>query len=278
MLRVLLDNGVVSASDFAEGAIQRQTFRWGTRTTSVEIAGFQRVPPDANLEIQREKDALFTVGRLVHEGKLELYTYFELMAEQWRRNKGRDQAGNAFRGCTVRHCRAALDRSSHFQGISMDAVIAKGGRKDRKAGVDCGISQIAFLTFLLDLKPEHVEQLIALGPPIVRDDFDCESLRDLDWFKRAARVAPSEENLPDFFHLWTGRRNSMDVFLTLEKNLPRYAGELDRLGLLQPLAVFRPTELLQSFGIRELDPIPLETGRFYSFGELMGKHFDRWPK
>ena len=278
MLRVLVDNGIVSASDFAEGAIERKPLRWGTGTSTVEITGFQRVPLDTDPTIQREKDALFTIGRSAREGNTELYTYFELQAEQWRRNRGRDFAGNAFRGCALKRCEAALVRSSYFQGISMDAAVAKGGKKDRRNGVDCGVSQIAFFKFLLDLRPENVEQLIALGPPTVSSDFDRASLSDLAWFQHASRIAPSEENLPDFFHLWTAKRNAMDVFLTLEKKLPQYAVELKRRGLLGDLSVMRPTELVGKLGVTELDPVPLEPGKFYTFDHLMGRHFVGWER
>lgn len=274
---MLVDNGVVSASDFTEGASQTQSVAHGLRSINVQVAGFQRVALDSDPDMQLQKDALFSIGRLAREGKVELYTYFELMAEQWRGNKGRDHAGNAFRGCAWNTCKPALERSSYFRGIGMDAVIAKGGRKDRKAGkTELGVSQIAFFKFLISLSREHAEELIKFGQPIVGTDFDRESLRDLDWFRNATSVAPSDENLADFFHLWTARRNSINVFLTLEKKLPRFAAELGTLGLMGTLRVLRPTEFLHSLGLRKLDPVPFRPNRFYSFAELMGSQFRGW--
>ncbi len=243
----------------------------------MEIAGFRRVASAPDPDMQLQRDALFTIGRLAREGQLELYTYFELMVEQWRHKKGREQVGSAFRGCAWQKCKAALERTSYFQGIGMDALMAKGGKEDRKHGkTENNLSQITFFKFLLDLSPESAERYIAFGQPIVRTDFDKASLRDLDWFKRASRVAPSDENLPDFFHLWTARRNGMDVFLTLEKKLPKWADSLAQNELLGQLSILRPTDLAQKLGVDELDPVPFEMDTFYSFWELIGNDFKGW--
>lgn len=279
MLSVLVDNGVVSASDFAEDATQPKTLAWGSESVTTVISGFQRVSLDADPEMQLQKDALFTIGRLSRERKIQLFTYWELMAEQWRRGKARDLVGNAFRGCAWKHCRPALERSAYFQGMDMKSFIAKGGRKDRKAGdLDPELSQIHFFKFLLALEPESVAVLLDHGPALVNDEFERESLKDLNWFKCAAGIAPSAENLPDFFHLWTARRNSMDVFLTLEKKLPAYANQLEKQRLLGALSVFRPTNLAHKLGVAQLDPVPLEIGKFYSYADLLGNPFDGWEK
>ena len=42
------------------------------------IAGFRRVDRDPDAEQQREKDALFAIGRLTGAGHIALYTYGEL--------------------------------------------------------------------------------------------------------------------------------------------------------------------------------------------------------
>jgi hypothetical protein len=162
--------------------------------------------------------------------------------------------------------------------LSWEQVITKGDRADREAGKPVSGSQVDFCKFLLNLTPNLIEQLISLDRTFIVSEFQQESLKDLFWYQRAVRVASSERNLPDFFHLWTARRNRMDVFLTLETKLPRYAALLKREGLMDRLEVLRPMELLDRLGIASPDPVPLEPDRFYSFAELMGKQFTGWPR
>jgi hypothetical protein len=67
----------------------------------------------------------------------------------------------------------------------------------------------------------------------------------------------------------------MDVFLTLEKKLPKIGNQIEKskqIGVEYPTKVRRPIEFLHSIGITDLDPVPIEPGRFYPFGEV----WDSW--
>ncbi len=98
-LRVLLDNGIVSASELAECATQERTLLWGDVPIRVEIAGFKRrvansaAPPE-------EIDALVTVGRLIREGALAAFTSVELEIESLRRSAAVMEF-NALEGCSI---------------------------------------------------------------------------------------------------------------------------------------------------------------------------------
>jgi hypothetical protein len=84
-MKVLVDTGDISGSNFLLSDSQEQQLKWGKNSTAISIAGFRRVDLDPDAEQQREKDALFTIGRLTRAGRIALYTYGELAVENWRR-------------------------------------------------------------------------------------------------------------------------------------------------------------------------------------------------
>jgi hypothetical protein len=271
-MKVLVDTGVISSADLLVGDSRTQELRWGDGIAHTPIAGFRRIEPSHDPDQQREKDALFTIGRLARQGHIELYTYVELNVELWRRSKGRDPLLNAFLACRVQHCPAPIERSKFRTTIDMNEWIAKGGRADRGKGLPPSeFNQLPFFQWLSNLSGDEIAALVGHATQLCLDEFEVFSLQDLPWFQALARALVSSENLPDCFHIWTARRNRMDALLTLEKKLPRTVDQLKRRrqAPIDPgVAVLRPTELLHRLGVTELDAVPVEPGRFYSYMEI----------
>jgi hypothetical protein len=101
--------------------------------------------------------------------------------------------------------------------------------------------------------------------------FEIDFLGDLEFFKSLSVAALSDEALPECFHIWAARRNSIDVFLTLEKRLPRFVQQLESRGrnpLRTGVLVLRPTDLLGRFGVSECDEVPVQGDHFYAYMEV----------
>jgi hypothetical protein len=88
--------------------------RFGNQTQVVEVHGLVRKEPDADAEQQAQKDALFTVGRLIREGRILAYDYSEVHFEG-ASGGAPIQEFNALRGCTIHRCPPALERSRFTQ-------------------------------------------------------------------------------------------------------------------------------------------------------------------
>jgi hypothetical protein len=271
-LKVLVDNGAVSAASFLIPAQRAQELKWGDQAAHLAIAGFVRTPIAKDAEQQAEKDALFTIGRLARAGRVSLFTYVELSAEQWRGSLRREPFVNAFAGHKANQCHAPIERTKFRAGLGFDEWMAKGGKKDRKqdrASNDLG--QIPFLSWLASLSDAHTNALMGIAAKLRLTEFEVDSLRDLGWFQALAKELGSQENLPDCFHIWTARRNNIPVFLTLEKTLPRRIEQIQnrrQQALEIDVAVLRPSALMLRLGITELDTVPLEPERVYSVGEV----------
>lgn len=262
-MNVLLDAGILIHAEFGEPTSNMTEVSWGPMTKKVPIAGFRRKPPDPNPEQQREKDALFTIGRLIRECRVTAYRYNEVTVEYGRR--GSPRFVNALSGCELNGCEPAIDRTKLFQTISGDDE-DKGGKKDKVAGkIDDGFSQISAFTEIKNYTPPMVEALIKNADLIDLTPFEVGSLRDLAWFRFVCDRSESRENYPDVFHLWTAERHGF-AFLTLEKKLGRLVQRI-RSERKSPVEiktkVYRPTELLEALQVSDLDPVPLEFNRFY---------------
>jgi hypothetical protein len=264
-MRVMLDNSIEGHSQFADSMKMTTQIQWGGAIHASHIAGFVRKKIHPDSTYQAEIDALFTIGRLIRNDYLQAFTYNELRFEGWRRVIG-EVAYDALAGCEVKHCAAPLERSRFFQTSEFFEYVSKGGKKDRKAGKNTSMSQSRFVEWLLGLTNESILKLISLKDTLNITDFEIDSLGNIDWFRAMCRTAQSPENYPDMLHLWAAQRNSMDIFLTLEKRLPNIVIHFPKNETCCPTfptQVLRPLELMTHLGITELDPVPIKPGRFY---------------
>lgn len=270
-MRVLLDTGILAHAEIAIGAVQPQTIEWGTTKHTVEVHGFARKASQRDPDYQKQIDALFTVGRLIREGRITAYDSWEIRIE---RNRGYSDLPvcNALWNCRIALCSSPLERSKFRMTRNITDWFAKGGKKDRRAGVELGsANQLAFLSWLCSLTKDQVEAILSHARLLKLSQFEMESLRDIGWFQHLCRRAASEENFPDVFHLWTAKRSGLDAFLTLERKLPNIVSSVEkerRTRFKVGVEVFRPLELLNAFGITELDPVPMEFGRFYGWFDV----------
>ena len=137
-MNILLDTSVLIHAEIAERAKTVQEIAWGPTVQKIPVAGYRRKSPDPDPEQQREKDALFTIGRLIREGRVTAYRYHEVMVEFGRR--GSPRGVNALGGCELNWCKPAIDRTKLFQTLAGDDE-DKGGKKDKAAGkIDHGFS------------------------------------------------------------------------------------------------------------------------------------------
>jgi hypothetical protein len=268
--RVLLDTGIFIHAEFAEPTVKNVRVGWGGRESVLEVHGLKSKKPGQDADYQEQKEALFTVGRLIREGEIEAYTSIEIDFERFRGTVA-IQEFNALRGCQIHKCVPALDRSRFRKTANFTGFIAKGGKKDQRAGLAGGEeTQIAFLEWLCALDQPCLNALIEHAAPIGLSPFEIESLGTLSWFQLLCKRSGSAENYPDVFHLWTAEKHGFDALLTLEKKLPRLITRVQAEKAIQiqiNTAVLRPLELLAAMGISEPDRVPIDRDRFYNLYE-----------
>lgn len=264
MMKLLFDAGVFVHAEIAVPATQSKTLTWGPREIILPIAGAVRKPLHADPLRQTELDALFTVGRLIRENRVQAFRYHEVMIELWR---GRNAPWvNALTKCNIVDCEPALHRSKFRSTADFREAARKGGKKDGEDGTEPSLqTQLAFFSWLKDLKPLEVELLIRHATEIRLTPFEVESLQRLNWFQVMCKRSGSAENYVDVFHLWTAERNGLGL-LTLDKKIKRLvervAAEKSRPVPNLP-EVFLPTDLLREMGVTSPDPVPLQAGVFY---------------
>lgn len=264
-MRVLLDNGIVSAAELAEFATEEVTVLWGNSQETKGVARYRKKVVNDAFQ-QEQIDAIVTIGRLIREGVVTAYTYSELRFELFRRSVP-IRAFYALEDCHISSCPAPIERSKFRQTVNLCEYVAKGGKKDKKRNSVLGdFNQIPFLQWLLSLDERAVQLILTHGREIGLADFELESFTQLDWFKFICSRFGSDENYPDAFHLWTAERNSIDVLLTLETKLPRIVGQIKRSENHKHkirTSILQPIEFLQSLNISELDDVPIKAGQFY---------------
>ena len=270
-MRILLDNGIFSHSEFADSAVSQTSVPWGGTDCVSAIYGVIRKAPNKNLVYQEQQDALFTVGRLIRTELIEAYSYSEIECERWRDRIGL-RVCNALRGCGIHSCRPAVERGRFRKTVDFTDAISKGGKKDVRAGIALGeANQVAFLKWLCTLTKEHIDLLLPHATLIGLTEFDIESLRDICWFQFLCERSGSPENYPDVFHLWTAERNGLDALLTLDNGLrnlvSRVRSENVRTITIRT-DVLHPLDLLRKLGIDNPDSVPMEPDRFYYLHEL----------
>ncbi len=138
-------------------------------------------------------------------------------------------------------------------------LVAKGGKKDRKAGVELGqANQIAFFSWLNELTDDQIQVLLKHAAQIRLTEFETKNLRNLGWYQTLCRRSQSPENFPDVFHLWTAECNGLDAVLTLDQGLQKlvYSVSRERSRVIEiKTEVLRPLDLLQKLGVSMPDDV-----------------------
>jgi hypothetical protein len=224
----------------------------------------ERVDPFSDPEWEAEAEAIYTVGKLIREKKVEAVSSMELKWEAIRDYLGRPPL-DALDGCDIGMVPNPIERGK-FVGSSLENYVKKGGKKDGENGA----SQIAFFDRLCQFGPDAVARILELRERLNLTDFECESLRDLEWFQTLSRRLRSKENLPDAFHLWTAKRNGIDVFLTLDLKLLNQVAaiEKEKSGFRLGVKVRSPIRFLQEEGVAQPEPYPCVAGQFYTFLDI----------
>ncbi len=270
-MRVMLDNSIPGHSQLCDWAMGPQGPLFGPVYGRYEVLGIRRKAPDPNPAFQAEIDCLLTVGRLIREGRVEAFTYSELDCERDNQFIGSPML-DALAECRIQRCPSAVERSRFLVG-RYTAFARKGGKRDRKKGLDCGLSQIAFMEMLCDLTGEAVSQIVSWRESLGLTEFEAESFENLSCFQQICRFSGSIENYPDMFHLWTAQRNKIDVFLTLDNrmaNIGKAIAKSRSVSFEYPTQLLRPSDLLRILGITRPDPMPVPQNRFYTLTELWG--------
>jgi hypothetical protein len=269
-MKLLFDTGIYIHAEFGMLVNEKHTKPWGDTSLTIDVLRIARKPLHHDPSEQKERDSLFTVGRLLRQGRISAYDYDELFFERWRSPPGK--VVHALKGCKAAPCEPALRRTKFRNSINFEELTSKGGRKDQRAGdYPSNFTQIAFMKWLIGLSEREVNQFINHAKAIGLTEFEAESLRQLEWFRVMCARSGSPENYVDVFHLWTAERNGLDL-LTLDRKTKRLCDRVkaERSRPIQINArVLLPSDLLREVGIQAPDPVPIEPDRFYRFG-----HFD----
>ena len=263
----MLDHGIVAHAtcfDWVDTPLQNPFD--GTYYEDKVLKGVMR-RPKVSEPLQSNRDAIYTIGRLIREKHLKAYSYTELAAESVRGYYGAKPL-NALQDCSILSAEPPINRGTFFN-YGWDGFVRKGGRKDRSTN-NIGGSQVEFLSWVISLGEADVESIISLYGHQVLSDFEIQSLRELDWFRRFAKRFRSSENYPDAFHVWATKRNKLNCFLTLDFKLINTVRQIkkERQGPQLETLVISPLELLEELGVSKPDIVPYVFDRFYPMVEI----------
>ena len=268
-MKLLLDAGVFINAEIGEYTTRAETVRWGSSSQSREIPGIVRKPLAKDPSFQVERDALFTVGRLIREGRVTAYKYTEVAAELSRASN--PVAVTALADCKIMHCEPAIHRSKFRQTRNFVETLNKGGKKDRNEGrMPSYFNQIPTLSWFISLTPADVSLILQHAAELQLSPFEIQSFRELEWFQILCNRSGSSENYVDVFHLWTAERNDL-MLLTLDRGIKKLVSRVNSEKsppVTMRTKVLSPNDLLVELGITERDPVPLESGKFYRLHEL----------
>ena len=266
-MKVMLDHGIrthASCFDWADQPL-RNPFD-GSYYDDRFIKGVVR-HPQVSEPLQSNRDAIYTVARLIREGRLTALSYIELISESMKDYLG-GKPLDALRSCNIQHAHSPINRSNFFDS-GFDGFVRKGGKKDKKMG-NLGGSQVEFLEWLVSLDAQAVESIIQTYGGKRLTEFEVESFRKLEWFKEFVERFRTSENYPDAFHIWATERNRIDCFLTLDFKIINTCKQIkkEKNGPQLNALVLSPLELLAELEVDAVDEIPYEFDRFYTIAEV----------
>ncbi len=110
------------------------------------------------------------------------------------------------------------------------------------------------------------------------NDYEKESIQQLDWFRGLCQRVRSSRNFPDAFHLWTAERAGQDYFLTLDGRFVRMIESIRNEKKTFPLKtkVMTIRAFLKEQGVAEKIAIPISYGEPNTIAATSSKLRD-WP-
>lgn len=248
-LRVLVDRNLESHALTAEGAIQSQTLNWGPYTITGDVHGYRAKKLPTSKWLRQQIESLPTLARLVAENKLAFCTSSEIRFEAFNAAPGcQGSAGDLFRSIDYEHVPSAVERSYFWKTIDTGVYASGEGQVNW------------YKRFLL--KVDEHQLLEQLRDYDALPEFDKENLSNLSRLRDICKYLDTEDHIRDAFHLWTAEVNGLDYFLTADKRF------INKMTLSTPLDLptppISPASLVDICGIKELDPMPIASGRFYS--------------
>lgn len=219
----------------------------------VDVIGYMRKPlPNLKNQWKRnEIECLPTIGRIAREGKISLFTYFELQSEGWKRSDSfpTKSIGNIFSGVSINHAEAAVDRSYFFQ-MELGQFI-----KTQQV--------IEYCKWLMTPGIEKLVDRLSGNPAYPL--WMLNNIRNVQRFRDLCHGL-AEKQYPDVLHLWSAEVNGSDLFLTIDGKFIRAMTKSKSINL--PCKPVSPSELLDMLQIKERDPFEFQEGQFYNiFGQ-----------
>lgn len=154
-LRVLLDTSARREGVTHGTVMVPKTLRWGEVDITTEVAERRHLLPKEKEVFRAEQlPYLWTVSTLCRDGRVKLFSYFELSAERWRNSEldcgylGR----NLFEGIEVEVLPSPVPRAVSIEAFSESRGISQDEHKEALLS----ITDPRFQTILKQTGPEHV--------------------------------------------------------------------------------------------------------------------------
>jgi len=247
-LKVFVDNCILSVSDTMQGAKKQFPLNWASSVQWVDVVGYMRKPlPNSKDQWKRKEiECLPTIGRIAREGKISLFTYFELLSEGWKRSGSfpANSIGNIFSGVSINHVDAAVERSYFFQMELGQFIQTEKVIEYCKWLMTPGIEKLADR---LSGNPDYPLWLL-------------NNLRNVQRFRDLCHGL-AEKQYPDALHLWSAEVNGSNLFLTIDGKFIRAMTKSKNINL--PCKPVSPAELLDILKIEDKDPFEFREGQFY---------------
>ncbi|MBM9615267.1 hypothetical protein JWJ90_13365 [Desulfobulbus rhabdoformis] len=246
--KVFVDNCIMSVSETMQAVSKQFPLNWGDSVQWVDVVGYMRKPlPNLKDEWKRnEIKFLPTIGRIAREGKISLFTYFELQSEGWKRSGSfaANSIGNIFSGVSIKSVEAAVDRSYFFQ-MELGKFI-----KTQQV--------IEYCKWLMSPGIEKLADRLSGNPAYPL--WLLNNIKNVQRFRELCQGL-AEKQYPDAFHLWSAEVNGSDLFLTIDGKFIRAMTQSKRISL--PCQPMSPSKLLNELKIEERDPFEFQEGQFY---------------
>lgn len=235
MIKVLLDNSAYKKAAIEISVMTPKVVNWGGNDHVFQVSQVQRAKH--MLEQREQMQAYQDIINQVRIGRVQLFTYSELLHESWNAADPRYiGAKHLLDGITLHHIDPAVERS-RFQQMEFGKYICiKNGKKKS----DKRSKMIEFCELLRGLNEDVVSQLLEI-PYFNFSQQEKDNLTSQRFRELAQSLATHQ--LPDAFHLWSAEVAGLDYFLSFDGKFVRAMTMSSKLNL--PCKPVLPITLLQ---------------------------------